>query len=286
MSWNEKKVIECSGSDGDHLHSHNNKEFLDTLTEANTTTPYGAWLAVGNEGTEQDFLDSMKGQDGNSLIFEELTEVQKEELKGDDNYQLWLDAGNIGTLEEYLLSLNGADGTVTFDELTEAQKAELKGVDGTVTFDELTEAQKEEITGKSAYLLWLDAGNIGTLEEYLLSLNGVDGTVAFDELTEAQKAELKGVDGTVIFEDLTPIQVDEITGKSAYQIWLDSGHIGTEEEFLNSLKSRSDIIPKTTTLTEDLIVPNDSILTLEEALDMNGYDVILGTNSDIRYYKG
>ena len=60
-------------------------------------------------------------------------------------------------------------------------------------------------TGKSAYQLWLEAGNTGTEEDYLNSLKGETG------------------------------QTGE-AGKSAYQIWLDEGNIGTEEDYLSSLK--------------------------------------------------
>lgn len=59
--------------------------------------------------------------------------------------------------------------------------------------------------GKSAYQLWLEAGNIGTEADYLESLKGKDGA-------------------------------DGADGKSAYQLWLDAGNSGTEEDYLNSLK--------------------------------------------------
>ncbi len=45
------------------------------------------------------------------------------------------------------IGINGKDGTITFEELTEEQKASLKGKDGTVTFEELTEAQKATLKG-------------------------------------------------------------------------------------------------------------------------------------------
>ena len=49
--------------------------------------------------------------------------------------------------------------------------------------------------GKSAYEIWLDAGNTGTEQDFL----------------------------------------DSISGQSAYQIWLDAGNTGTEQDFLDSL---------------------------------------------------
>lgn len=47
----------------------------------------------------------------------------------------------------------------------------------------------------------------------------------FDSETQTNKGE-KGDAGK-----------DGLDGKSAYEIWLDNGHIGTEEDFLNSLRS-------------------------------------------------
>ena len=54
------------------------------------------------------------------------------------------------------------------------------------------------IRGDSAYQAWLNAGNSGTLQDFVASLKGDDG-------------------------------------KSAYQVWLDLGHTGTEQDFLESL---------------------------------------------------
>lgn len=59
--------------------------------------------------------------------------------------------------------------------------------------------------GKSAYQIWLDAGNTGSLQQYLDSLKGTPGT---------------------------PGDV----GKSAYQVWLDAGNTGTLQQYLDSLR--------------------------------------------------
>ena len=67
--------------------------------------------------------------------------------------------------------------------------------------------------GKSAYQIWLDAGNTGTEADYLASLQGAPG-----------QDGKKGEDGAA--------------GKSAYQVWLDAGNTGTEEQYLASLKGQ------------------------------------------------
>lgn len=63
-----------------------------------------------------------------------------------------------------------------------------KGVDGTVSFDELTEAQRLSLKGEKG-----DKGERG--EQGLQGPKGIDGTVSFDELTEEQRASLKGEKG-------------------------------------------------------------------------------------------
>jgi len=50
---------------------------------------YETWLELGNSGTEQDFLDSLQGNNGASA------------------YQTWLDLGNTGTEQDFIDSLGG-----------------------------------------------------------------------------------------------------------------------------------------------------------------------------------
>lgn len=97
---------------------------------------YQVWIDEGNTGTEQEFLDSLKGTDG---------EPGDPGADGDSAYQLWIDEGNTGTEQEFLDSLKGADGSPGAD-------------------------------GDSAYQVWLDEGNTGTEQEFLDSLKGADGT--------------------------------------------------------------------------------------------------------------
>ncbi|WP_417799516.1 hypothetical protein [Tenacibaculum sp.] len=68
--------------------------------------------------------------------------------------------------------------------------------------------------GKSAYQIWLDAGNSGTEADFITSLKGNTGAA--------------GTNGT-----------DGVDGKSAYQVWLDAGNSGTEADFITSLKGNT-----------------------------------------------
>ena len=76
---------------------------------------YEIWLAQGNEGTEQDFLESLRGADG---------EAGKDGLpgkdgevgpKGDSAYQIWISEGNSGSVDDFLVSLKGEQGLSAFE---------------------------------------------------------------------------------------------------------------------------------------------------------------------------
>lgn len=86
------------------------------------------------------------------------------------------------------------------------------GVDGT-----------NGINGKSAYELWLDEGNSGTMTDFLSSLKGEQGPQG--EKGEDGEQGIQGERGN-----------DGNDGKSAYQIAIDNGFVGTEQEWLESLK--------------------------------------------------
>jgi hypothetical protein len=89
-------------------------------------------------------------------------------------------AYNDGVLAIKLYNVKGDKGdALTFDDLTDEQKAELKGEK--LTFADLTEEDKDELrgakgeSGKSAYQIAVDNGFKGTVEEWLESLKGPKG---------------------------------------------------------------------------------------------------------------
>ncbi len=114
--------------------------------------------------------------------------------------------------------------------------------------------------GKSAYELWLENGNTGTITEFLESLKGKDGTPA--DLSDYYTKE--EVNNKVSSNDYTATDKEKVDkliitgsgakyltndgsykeiqggigqdGKSAYQIAQDNGFVGTETEWLASLK--------------------------------------------------
>ena len=62
---------------------------------------YNVWLSLGNTGTEQDFIDSIKGEDG---------AIGSDGADGDSAYQVWLNAGNTGSQQDFIDSLTGPQG--------------------------------------------------------------------------------------------------------------------------------------------------------------------------------
>ena len=121
-----------------------------------------------------------------------------EAKEGLSAYEVYLKNGGTLSEEEWLESLKGDTGPT--------------GANG--------------IDGKSAYESWLDAGNTGTEEDFINSLKGEKGDIG--------PTGAKGEKG-----DIGPTGAngkDGKDGKSAYEIWLEAGNTGTEEDFLNSLK--------------------------------------------------
>ena len=102
----------------------------------------------------------------------------------------------------------------------------IGGADGAAGMDGADGAD-----GLSAYDLWLEAGNTGSIEDFLTSLigaageDGMDGAAGADGMNGSD-----GVDGTNGADG-----ADGADGLSAYEIWNAEGNTGSESEFLASL---------------------------------------------------
>ncbi|WP_055693357.1 hypothetical protein [Streptomyces prasinopilosus] len=116
----------------------------------NGASAYETWLAAGNEGSETDFLASLRGADGKDGT------PGTSGADGRSAYQLWLDAGNTGTEVDFLDSLRGQPGG--------------PGTSGT---DGQNGTDGED--GASAYEVAVAGGFAGTQAEWLASLVGPRG---------------------------------------------------------------------------------------------------------------
>lgn len=120
---------------------------------------YDVWIALGNSGTEQEFLNTLVGEEGKDG-YKGTDGLSVLGISGDHGdhghsaYQLWLDAGNDGSEADFLESLVGAAGS--------------DGVDG--------QTGETGVAGLSAYELWVLEGNEGrTIEEFWAELEGAVG---------------------------------------------------------------------------------------------------------------
>jgi len=82
------------------------------------------------------------------------------------------------------------------------------------------------VNGKSAYQLWLDLGNTGSIQDFIDSLAGEDG--------------LNGIDGK--------------RGDSAYEHWASLGNIGSVQDFIDSLKGQDGQDGGMTNFDDDVII--------------------------------
>ncbi len=80
--------------------------------------------------------------------------------------------------------------------------------------------------GKSAYQLWLDEGNSGTVQDFFLSLRGPGGFSAYQIWLDQGNV---GNESEFLDSLVGP------TGPSLYQVWLDAGNVGTEQDFLDTI---------------------------------------------------
>ena len=172
---------------------------------------YEVAVKFGFEGSEQMWLESLKGRRGNTGA---------KGADGKSTYQIALDNGFVGTEEEWLESLKGEKGDIGpqgIDGKSAYQVAVRKEFTGTE--EEWLESLKGEKGntgdgGKSVYQIAVENGFNGTEEEWLESLKGEKGNTGS-----------KGA-----------------AGKSAYAIALDNGFVGTEQQWIASLKGDSAIL--------------------------------------------
>jgi len=197
----------------------------------------------GFVGTETAWLASLKGakgDQGDQGIQGTQGEAGADGAKGDQGdagvngqdgrsaYQHALDGGFVGTEAAWLASLNGAKGDQGDQGIQGIQGA--AGADGAK--GDQGDAGANGQDGISAYQHALDGGFVGTEAAWLASLKGVKGDQGDQGIQGIQGAA--GADGAKGDQGDTGANGQD--GKSAYQHALDGGFVGTEVEWLASLK--------------------------------------------------
>lgn len=156
-----------------------------------------------------------------TYIEEQLAELS-EGAQGLSAYEVAVSNGFIGTESEWLASLQGEPGEPGTDGLDGAN-----GIDG-----------QDGANGLSAYELAQSLGFTGTLAEWLDSIRGEDGQDGLPGATGAQGLQgVPGIPGTNGTNGQDGINgADGADGLSAYQVAVANGFVGTEAQWLLSLR--------------------------------------------------
>ena len=186
---------------------------------------YEVWLGEGNTGTEQDFLDSLKGDEG---------------PPGDGGGVFILEAernGTNGTGNNFAFG-NGGNNNNTGVIITEPCTLRTMSISGNSDF-----------TGQNIYAPIINDivfdGTNGTPDLSFTTSNGSSFAISptFDYFLPANtkfafRCVLGGNGGSQTIINATFATAGAIgpEGDSAYQVWLSQGNSGTEQDFLDSLK--------------------------------------------------
>ncbi len=170
-------------------------------------------------------------------LLQKIAEIQAG-VNGKDGlsaYEIAKENGFVGTVSEWLESLKGADGLPGKDGINGIDGAD--GRDGKNGVDGQNGADGEN--GLSAYELAVQDGYTGTEEEWLLSLkgrNGVDGkTVELRVYNNELQYRWLDSAGHDVSMWTHLFLLSDLNGKSAFEVAVENGYTGTEEEWLQSI---------------------------------------------------
>ena len=206
---------------------------------------YDLWLKAGNAGSQADFLNALKGEPGKNGKDGTNGDRGPQGEPGKSAYQEAVDNGFSGSLTDWLKSLKGEKGDK--GEPGEPGRPGRDGKDGQPGQPgkdgqpgqpgKNGEDGKPGADGKSAYQVWLDAGNTGTVADFLKSLKGEKGDpgIQGEPGTPGKQGEpgQPGQEG----QPGEPGKPGK-DGLSAYQLWQAQGNVGTVDDFLKSLKGK------------------------------------------------
>ncbi len=152
-------------------------------TGADGDSAYDTWLANGNTGTEQEFLNSLVGLDGAT------GPAGATGADGDSAYETWLDEGNSGTQQDFLDSLVGPTGP-------QGPAGSVSGsvdMGGTMTAHIIPDSNAAYDLGNAEYKirhLFLSDNSLWVGDEHKISI-GDDGKMKFRKRKNVLPKELR-----------------------------------------------------------------------------------------------
>ncbi len=177
----------------------------------------GNILVTFTDGKQITIPKGNKGDKGDPLKYEDLTEDQKEELKGQDGTMSFEEL-----TEEQRETLKGDKGDpLKYEDLSEEQKEELRGPKGEpFTYEDFTDEQIKALKGEQGASVTITDTSEDELGNIVVKFS--DNTevtiprgkaLTYDDLTDEQKAELKGEKGDKLtFNDLSEEDKAELKG--------------------------------------------------------------------------
>jgi len=136
---------------------------------SSTTGLKGDQGIQGDQGSKGDTgLQGIAGVDGKNGTNGAVGATGSQGADGKSAYQLWLDAGNTGDMAAFIVGNKGATG----DQGIKGETG-LTGAKGDKGDQGNTGLQGSD--GKSAYQLWLDAGNTGDMATFIIGNKGTTG---------------------------------------------------------------------------------------------------------------
>ena len=269
-SWN--KLDKATGEKGEQ-----GEKGTDGKDGADGKSAYELWLAAGNEGTEEEFLASLKGAQGEQGIQGEKGD------KGDQGEQgIQGEKGDKGDQGEQ--GIQGEKG----DKGDKGDQGE-QGIQG-----EKGDKGEDGNDGKSTYQIWLDAGNEGSEIDFLASLKGEQGVQGEKgdkgALDEEQIALLKDEIKSYTDEEISKIEIPTLDGVATEE-WVnnqgfikehqDISHLVTSADVASAIQKVEQKIPSLDGYATETFVKNaiaDAQLSGGTDIDLSGY----ATKDDIK----
>lgn len=225
------ETLTFNGTQYEVVDKYARKQIVDFKNKRNGKSAYQIAVDNGFEGTEKEWLLTIKGEKGDKGDKGDKGEQGERGLQGEQ--------GNKGAKGDKGLKGDkgdqGVQGKSAYDIAVENgfKGSESDWIDS-LKGDKGDQGQKGDqgLVGKSAYELAVAMGYKGDLNSWLNSLKGEKG----DKGDRGLKGD-KGERGDIGDRGKQGIQGEKgAVGKSAYQIAVDNGFVGTEAEWLASLK--------------------------------------------------